>query len=167
MQGNERESEERASLNALVERTVGAAYEVANVLGAGFLEKVYEHVKGLSQRLRNSSVKPFQEQGLPIIFERNPEIDKDELAREVASKRSIDAGLVCAVTTAEMCPTFEHRGTHIVRRERPCGVVYQYQIHPEVGWMYARIQTWFPFNLGYAHSGHPERRWRSVDVLQS
>jgi outer membrane immunogenic protein len=23
------------------------------------------------------------------------------------------------------------------------------------------------FNLGYAHSGHPERRWRSVDVLQS
>jgi GxxExxY protein len=42
MQGNERESEERASLNALVERTVGAAYEVANVLGAGFLEKVYE-----------------------------------------------------------------------------------------------------------------------------
>jgi hypothetical protein len=113
-------------------------------------------VKGLSQRLRNSSVKPFQEQGLPIIFERNPEIDKDELARGVASKRSIDAGLVCAITTAEMCPTFEHRGTHIVRRERPCGVVYQYQIHPEVGWMYARIQTWFPFNIQVGVNG---REW--------
>jgi hypothetical protein len=24
-----------------------------------------------------------------------------------------------------------------------------------------------PLHLGYAHSGHPERRWRSVDVLQS
>jgi hypothetical protein len=116
----------------------------------------FQHVKGLSQRLRNSSVKPFQEQGLPIIFERNPEIDKDELARGVASKRSIDAGLVCAITTAEMCPTFEHRGTHIVRRERPCGVVYQYQIHPEVGWMYARIQTWFPFNIQVGVNG---REW--------
>jgi len=26
-------------------------------------------------------------------------------------------------------------------------VLYHYQIHPEVGWMYARIQTCFPFNV--------------------
>jgi GxxExxY protein len=29
-------------LDSLVERVVGAAYEVSNVLGAGFLEKVYQ-----------------------------------------------------------------------------------------------------------------------------
>jgi len=40
--GNEPESEERASLESLVEKVVGAAYEVSNVLGAGFLEKLYE-----------------------------------------------------------------------------------------------------------------------------
>jgi GxxExxY protein len=34
--------EERASLNSLAEAVVGAAYEVSNTLGAGFLEKVYE-----------------------------------------------------------------------------------------------------------------------------
>ena len=34
MNANERES--------IVEKVIGAAYEVANVLGAGFLEKVYE-----------------------------------------------------------------------------------------------------------------------------
>jgi len=34
------ESPGRASLEALVETVVGAAYEVSNVLGAGFLEKV-------------------------------------------------------------------------------------------------------------------------------
>jgi hypothetical protein len=33
-------SAERASLEALVEAVIGAAYEVSNVLGAGFLEKV-------------------------------------------------------------------------------------------------------------------------------
>ena len=116
----------------------------------------YQHVKTLSQRLRDSSVKPFEDQGLPIIFERSPTVDKDELAREVASKREINSGLVCAITTAEMCPTYEHRGTHIVRRERPCGVVYQYQIHPAVGWMYARIQTWFPFSIQVGVNG---REW--------
>jgi GxxExxY protein len=35
-------SEDRASLNSLVHSVVGAAYEVSNTLGAGFLEKVYE-----------------------------------------------------------------------------------------------------------------------------
>ena len=38
----EPESKERASLEALVETVVGAAYEVSNLLGAGFLEKIYE-----------------------------------------------------------------------------------------------------------------------------
>lgn len=34
--------QERASLNSLAEAVIGAAYEVSNTLGAGFLEKVYE-----------------------------------------------------------------------------------------------------------------------------
>ena len=36
------ESNEQALLDSLVEKVVGAAYEVSNVLGAGFLEKIYE-----------------------------------------------------------------------------------------------------------------------------
>jgi hypothetical protein len=32
----------------------------------------FQHVKGLSQRLRDSSVKQFDGQGLPVIFERIP-----------------------------------------------------------------------------------------------
>ncbi len=39
MDANTREWEK---LNELAERVIGAVYEVANVLGAGFLEKVYE-----------------------------------------------------------------------------------------------------------------------------
>src|SRR5690348_9492766 len=56
------ESEERASLEALVETVVGAAYEVSNVLGAGFLEKIYERalVEELSLRgLRVKAQAPF------------------------------------------------------------------------------------------------------------
>lgn len=43
---------ERESLNALAEAVVGAAYEVSNVLGPGFLEKLYERapVKELALR---------------------------------------------------------------------------------------------------------------------
>jgi len=50
--GSQPESPERAALEALVEAVVGAAYEVSNVLGAGFLEKLYERAPIEELRLR-------------------------------------------------------------------------------------------------------------------
>jgi GxxExxY protein len=43
---------EKAALHALCEQVIGAVYEVANTLGPGFLEKVYEHalIRELSLR---------------------------------------------------------------------------------------------------------------------
>src|SRR5258708_1908313 len=95
-----------------------------------------QHVKGASERLKSGSLQPFVKQGLPVIFLRNPATDKDALARQVAQEKKITSGLVCAISTMEPSPTFEHRGVHIIRRVRPCQVLYQYQIHAEVGWMY-------------------------------
>ena len=40
--GKRTDTEERARLDGLVEKVIGGAYEVNNVLGAGFLEKIYE-----------------------------------------------------------------------------------------------------------------------------
>ncbi len=50
-------SEERAALEALAETVVGAAYEVSNVLGAGFLEKIYERALIEELGLRGLRVK--------------------------------------------------------------------------------------------------------------
>jgi hypothetical protein len=111
------------------------------------------HVQGVSERLKDRSLRPFREQGLPVVFPRDPKADKDELARAIAAKHGLNSGPVCAISTLEPSPTFEHRGTHIIRRMRPCGVLYQYRIHPEAGWMYARIRTWFPFNIQVGLNG--------------
>lgn len=115
-----------------------------------------QHVKRVSERLKKASVKPFVQQGLPVMFLRDPGADKEALARQVAQEKQITRGLVCAISTMEPSPTFEHRGMHIIRRVRPCHVLYHYQIHPEVGWMYARIQTWFPFHIQVGLNG---REW--------
>jgi GxxExxY protein len=53
-------------LNSLVEKVVGASYEVANVLGAGFLEKVYERTLTRELALRGLNVRtqaPF-----PVVY---------------------------------------------------------------------------------------------------
>lgn len=117
-----------------------------------------EHVKRVSERVKQSSLEPFKSQQKPIIFLRSPGENKEAIARKVAAEKKIDSGLVCAISSLEPSPTFEHRGTHIIRRMRPCHVLYQYQIHPEVGWMHARMQTWFPFHIQVALNG---REWLS------
>jgi hypothetical protein len=123
-----------------------------------------EYVKQASEHLKKESLAPFKQQDLPVVFLRSSSVDKDQLARRLAAERGIESGLVCALSALEPSPTFEHRGTHIIRRERPCHVLYHYQIHPQFGWMHARIQTWFPFNIQVAVNG---REWlaRQMDEV--
>ena len=122
-----------------------------------------DHVKHISRKVKQASVKPFETQGLPVEFLRNPAADKDEMARAMATERSVESGWVCALSSVELSPSFEHRGTHLVRRMKPCQVLYQYQIHPQVGWMYARIQTWFPFHIQVGLNG---REWLARQMDQ-
>jgi hypothetical protein len=63
---------------------------------------------------------------------------------------------VCALTCTELTPTFQHHKTGMAVRYRPTLMIYQYQIDPEMGWMHARIQTWFPF---YVHVCINGREW--------
>jgi PD-(D/E)XK nuclease superfamily len=53
--GGGSQSDERASLEALVEKVVGTTCEVSNVLGAGFLEKIYE--RALMEELKIRGVR--------------------------------------------------------------------------------------------------------------
>lgn len=122
-----------------------------------------DHVKRVSERLKKAALAPFEKQKIPVIFGPDPSEDKSRVARKVAAERGVTSGLVCAISTMEPSPTFEHRRTHIIRRTRPCHVLYQYQIHPELGWMHSRIQTWFPFNTQVALNG---REWLARQMAQ-
>jgi len=62
----EPDTEERAGLDALVEKVIGAAYEVSNVLGAGFLEKIYE--RALVEELTLRGVRPRPQATFPVAY---------------------------------------------------------------------------------------------------
>ena len=57
---------EREYLDGLVEKVIGAAYEVSNVLGAGFLEKVYQ--RALLKELALRSLKAESEVSFPVTY---------------------------------------------------------------------------------------------------
>lgn len=115
-----------------------------------------DHVHSVSERLKAASLEPFRQRGLSVISLRLARTDKDAFAREEARKKGITSGLVCAISSVETNWSFEHRGTNMIRRERASGALYHYMIHPEAGWAYARIQTWFPFQIQIGING---REW--------
>jgi hypothetical protein len=123
----------------------------------GILFKDYQnYVKDVSRRVKQASIASILEQGLPVEYIRGGDADKDLRARQVAVERGITSGDVCVLSATELAPTFEHQGTHMVIRKRPGLALYHYLIHPEFGWMFAHIQTWFPFAIHIYVNG---REW--------
>jgi hypothetical protein len=131
----------------------------------GVLFKHYgDYVKKISERVRQASTRIFREAGLPVIYLREAGMDKDEYARRVAAERGIGSGPVCVLGALEPCPTFEYGQSRIVRRTRPCHVLYHYQRDERLGWMYARLQTWFPFRIQIGING---REWLAQQMRQA
>ncbi len=54
-------------LNQLTERVIGCAFQVSNVLGAGFLEKVYENA--LTHELRKSGLSVALQVSVPVCYD--------------------------------------------------------------------------------------------------
>ena len=54
-------------LNQLTERVIGCAYQVSNVLGSGFLEKVYENA--LAIELRQTGLQVIQQHAVTVRYE--------------------------------------------------------------------------------------------------
>lgn len=123
-----------------------------------------DHLKKTSERVKKASSRALSQAGLPVIYLREAGVDKDEYARRVASERGISSGAVCALSVLEPCPTFEYVQSKIVRRKRPCHVLYHYRWDQRLGWMYARIQTWFPFHIQIGIKG---REWLAQQLRQA
>ena len=143
----------RGSLRRLTHSQGMKMYLIQNQI---LCKQYLDHVKKVSQDLKQASLEPFRHQQLPIQHIYDPKADKDQIARAFAAERNIQEGNVCALTCIELTPTFQHEKTTMAVRYRPTLMIYQYQIHPEWGWLHARIQTWFPFYIHVCING---REW--------
>lgn len=80
-------------------------------------------------------------------------VNKDKIARKIFNDSPIDEGLVRCISSMEVCDTMTVKGNkkpqklEVTRRSTKCKYYYLYMIDKDFGWMYLKIQTWFPFNV--------------------
>jgi hypothetical protein len=85
-------------------------------------------------------------------------IRKDDEARRIAQQLGVTQGLICVFSELETCPTFKiaYRPgrPRIQFARRKCLCLYYYFLHPHLGLIHVRLQSWFPFVLQVAVNGH-------------
>jgi hypothetical protein len=102
--------------------------------------------------------------GRPLVYVRDAGENKEERVREIAVRDGIQEGLVAVLSCVEPCFSYvllrnpESDKPFLVRRERKCLHYYHYYIHPELGWLHTRLQTWLPYSVHVCLNG---REWLS------
>ena len=122
------------------------------------------HAEAVTQALRRATETQTAAAGRPLVYVSSAASDKEALAKQIAQRDGIRSGLVCVLSSVEVCSSFvlyRNRGTRQVElrpQTRKCLHYYHYLIDPEWGWCHVRVQSWFPFNMHVVVNG---REWLS------
>jgi len=128
-----------------------------------------EFAKETSDRVEKACLLEAEQLGRPVRYLQRSSTDKEQLARTLLKEHPVEKGLICALKVIEPCMSFEYhrspdrkaRGLRLVPRK--CLHIYKYFLHPRFGFMNARIQTWFPFNVQICMNG---REWLAGDLAR-
>jgi len=115
-----------------------------------------DYVHAASEKIRLHASKIAQDAGRPFIYQKKVVRGKDELARSIAEEDGVTQGLICVFSTLELANCFALVRGQIAPRLRKCLHFYFYLIHPELGFMHVRLQSWFPFQIQIYLNG---REW--------
>ena len=120
------------------------------------------YMDSVSKRLRSRTQEVAEAAGCGIKHFRSAATSKEEEARKVMEQRGVREGRIAVFSAVEMGRTFELgwdpscRHFQLRVAPRPCLHYYHYWMHPEWGFMHARVQTWFPFTVHLCLNG---REW--------
>jgi len=120
------------------------------------------HAQEVTEVIKQGSLGAAEAAGRPVIHLQSPGIDKLEMAKQIAAADRVESGLVAVLTAVEPCWSFSVGGNRQAKRlelrkeYRKCQHLYHYFLDPEVGFMHARLQTWFPLDLKVCLNG---REW--------
>jgi len=119
-------------------------------------------VETKSNELKEASLAAAYGLQRPVQYLPSPQTSKEDTARAIAERDGVREGLIGVLTAVEPCQTYEiyrDRERKLITlepRRRKCLFLYHYWMDAELGFMHARIQTWFPFTIRVCLNG---REW--------
>ena len=125
----------------------GALYQLG-VLYKNFKEYFMAVTDSIKNQIENTAVK----QGRPVIYLASSKDRKEDIAKRILEESPVDHGLICVLKTQEPCKTAKVFGSDegklvVKTHNTKCLHYYLYYLDKVYGFMFVKIQTWFPFNI--------------------
>ena len=123
------------------------------------LTRFKDYVCETTNRLRAATVALAERAGCRVRYVPSSTLSKEDLVRDMAERQGRDEGLLAVLSCVEPCRSYEiHRNRdtkHLDLRNSllKCLHYYFYFQHPQLGFMHARLQTWFPFTMHVCLNG--------------
>ena len=123
----------------------------------------------ITAEVRQAAEAVAVQQGRPIEYLHNSDMDKEAWARTVAKQDGIQQGLIGVLKAVECCWSYEvgpnraEKKLELRGKPSKCLHYYHYFMDEQVGLAYVRLQTWFPFTV---HVGMNGREWLARQMDQ-
>ena len=119
-----------------------------------------QHAKEVTRQVLAASLVESAKAAGRFQYLGSGQASKEEAARQILQRCPTSEGLVAVLQCVEPCWTFDTKsvnGRLTLRGESgKCSSLYHYFLHPRLGWLYIRLQTWFPFEVQIGLNG---RAW--------
>jgi hypothetical protein len=122
------------------------------------LKEFKAYASAITAEVRKAAEEVGTSQGRPVEYVAGS-INKEALAKKIASADGIKRGLVCVLKAVEPCWSYEiHRNRDKKELElrggsSKCLHYYHYFEDEELGLFHVRLQTWFPFSMQVCLNG--------------
>lgn len=133
------------------------------------LKDFTEWAKGLTRQIVEASEQIAKTAKRPMTYLESSSVSKEELALATAKACKVTEGLICVFKCVEPCITFKvGPNAKTLRLELrmfrgKCSHYYFYMLHPQLGLVHLRLQTWFPFTIHVCLNG---REWLAQELRQ-
>src|SRR4029079_18150460 len=129
-----------------------------------------QYVQDVTEQIRCATVAAAKSANRPLLFVSRPSLSKEDMAREIAQRDGIKQGLICVLSAVEVLWSYDIRRNgktkmlELVPASRKCLHYYHYFMHPQLGFMHARLATWFPLTMHICING---REWLGRQMDQA
>ena len=133
------------------------------------LKDFKDWAQGLTTQVRDATQMLAESSGRPVRYLYSSQLRKEDLALEIAKRDGITAGLIIVLTCVEPCMTWhvrkdpERKQLVLEPFTGKCLHQYFYFLHPQLGLMHVRLQTWLPFTVHVCLNG---REWLAQELLK-
>ena len=129
-----------------------------------------KYAEQLTKKIKEASLAEARRLNRPMQYLTSSKTNKKKLAEQIAARDRVESGLICVLSCVEPCLSFDvgpnaaQKRLEVKQRLRKCLFLYHYWMHPVFGFMSARIQTWFPFQVQIYLNG---REWLAQQMKHS